>query len=181
MCQSLVRFVQQFSKFLKLSLKLEELPVVLFILSFRSGKYVYKPTMHQTCCPQYAIKCEALKFKMSKSQKKVIKQVHKYLNTGDRPGHSSCQDREGSVSLSETNSERHVLKEKVKGDVTKIVSERVSGSNAVTSSMDTTKSKNDGKDTLGVNQNKVNQSNVLQSSVHKHKPFKPGTYALHQM
>ncbi|KAH9507257.1 Arginyl-tRNA--protein transferase 1 [Bulinus truncatus] len=52
----------------------------------RSGKYCYKPTMNVTCCPQYTIRCDALKFKLSKSHKKLIKKVNRYLITGCRSG-----------------------------------------------------------------------------------------------
>ncbi|XP_047346528.1 arginyl-tRNA--protein transferase 1 isoform X4 [Vespa velutina] len=45
----------------------------------RSGSYCYKPTMDQTCCPMYTIKCEALNFKISKSQKKILKRMTKFL------------------------------------------------------------------------------------------------------
>lgn len=46
----------------------------------RSGKYCYKPVMDITCCPLYTIKCEALNFKISKSQKKILKKVNKFLS-----------------------------------------------------------------------------------------------------
>ncbi|XP_052810981.1 arginyl-tRNA--protein transferase 1-like isoform X2 [Mya arenaria] len=58
----------------------------------RSGKYVYKPTMDQTCCPMYTIRCEALNFKMRKSHKKVLKKVNKFLIDGIKP--SSDKDEE---------------------------------------------------------------------------------------
>lgn len=45
----------------------------------RCGTYCYKSTMDQTCCPMYTIKCEALQFKISKSQKKVLKRMAKFL------------------------------------------------------------------------------------------------------
>lgn len=48
----------------------------------RSGKYCYKPVMDQICCPQYTIRCNALKFTLSKSQKKVIKKVNKFCTDG---------------------------------------------------------------------------------------------------
>ncbi|OWA53710.1 Arginyl-tRNA--protein transferase 1 [Hypsibius exemplaris] len=48
----------------------------------RSGKYIYKPIMKKTCCPQYAIRCEALRFQLTRSQKKVIKRVYRYLAFG---------------------------------------------------------------------------------------------------
>ncbi|KFO85655.1 Arginyl-tRNA--protein transferase 1, partial [Buceros rhinoceros silvestris] len=50
---------------------------------FRSGKYVYKPIMNQTCCPQYTIRCQALRFQTSKSHKKVLKKMLKFLSKGD--------------------------------------------------------------------------------------------------
>ncbi|XP_035747457.1 arginyl-tRNA--protein transferase 1 isoform X3 [Egretta garzetta] len=49
----------------------------------RSGKYVYKPIMNQTCCPQYTIRCQALCFQTSKSHKKVLKKMLKFLSKGD--------------------------------------------------------------------------------------------------
>ncbi|CAH0564456.1 unnamed protein product [Brassicogethes aeneus] len=48
----------------------------------RSGKYCYKPTMNETCCPQYTIRCTALNLHLSKSQKKVLKKFNKYLCDG---------------------------------------------------------------------------------------------------
>jgi len=52
----------------------------------RSGQYCYKPTMARTCCPLYTIKCDAVKFKPTKSQKKVIKKFINYIVNGKRPG-----------------------------------------------------------------------------------------------
>ncbi|XP_074855857.1 arginyl-tRNA--protein transferase 1 isoform X8 [Carettochelys insculpta] len=49
----------------------------------RSGKYVYKPIMNQTCCPQYTIRCQSLHFQPSKSHKKVLKKMLKFLAEGD--------------------------------------------------------------------------------------------------
>ncbi|GLV46733.1 Arginyltransferase 1 [Carabus blaptoides fortunei] len=46
----------------------------------RSGKYCYKPVMDITCCPLYTIRCNAKSFKLSKSQKKIIKRVNRYLS-----------------------------------------------------------------------------------------------------
>ena len=51
----------------------------------RSGKYCYKPVMSQTCCPLYTISCGATKFRLSKSQKGVLKKVAKYLVEGVGP------------------------------------------------------------------------------------------------
>jgi len=49
----------------------------------RSGKYVYKPTMNMTCCPQYPIRCDVANLRLTKSQKKVIKRVNRYLSYGE--------------------------------------------------------------------------------------------------
>ncbi|XP_067156431.1 arginyl-tRNA--protein transferase 1 isoform X1 [Apteryx mantelli] len=49
----------------------------------RSGKYVYKPIMNKTCCPQYTIRCQALHFQTSKSHKKVLKKMLKFISKGD--------------------------------------------------------------------------------------------------
>ena len=32
----------------------------------RSGKYAYKPLMNKTCCPQYTIRCNAQKLRISR-------------------------------------------------------------------------------------------------------------------
>ncbi|GIY64648.1 arginyl-tRNA--protein transferase 1 [Caerostris darwini] len=50
----------------------------------RSGKYCYKPMMNVTCCPLYTIRCEAKKVVLSKSQKKVLKKVHRFLAYGEK-------------------------------------------------------------------------------------------------
>jgi len=60
----------------------------------RSGLYCYKPTNSQTCCPMYTISCKALDFKISKSQKKVLKRFDAYLRGGEL---ESCRTK------SETN------------------------------------------------------------------------------
>ncbi|XP_072828122.1 arginyl-tRNA--protein transferase 1 isoform X4 [Vicugna pacos] len=57
----------------------------------RSGKYMYKPVMNQTCCPQYTIRCRPLQFQPSKSHKKVLKKMLKFLAKGEiSKGH--CED-----------------------------------------------------------------------------------------
>nr|XP_056705405.1 arginyl-tRNA--protein transferase 1 isoform X3 [Euleptes europaea] len=49
----------------------------------RSGKYVYKPIMNRTCCPQYTIRCRVLHFQPSKSHKKVLKKMPRFLTKGE--------------------------------------------------------------------------------------------------
>jgi arginine-tRNA-protein transferase len=48
----------------------------------RSGQYCYVPQNANTCCPMYTIKCDALNFKLSKSHKKILKKVSKFLRDG---------------------------------------------------------------------------------------------------
>ncbi|XP_058060589.1 arginyl-tRNA--protein transferase 1 isoform X3 [Anopheles bellator] len=55
----------------------------------RSGCYCYKPIMRVTCCPSYTIKCDALNFQLSKSHKKIIKRVNKFLRDGIKEPHES--------------------------------------------------------------------------------------------
>ena len=45
----------------------------------------------------YAIRCEALNFKLSKSQKKVIKRVNRYLITGQKPGAADADADDSSM------------------------------------------------------------------------------------
>ncbi|XP_038677246.1 arginyl-tRNA--protein transferase 1 isoform X2 [Scyliorhinus canicula] len=49
----------------------------------RSGMYVYKPAMNRTCCPQYTIRCHILDVKLSKSSKKVLKKMTRFLSKGE--------------------------------------------------------------------------------------------------
>ncbi|XP_022540734.2 arginyl-tRNA--protein transferase 1 isoform X2 [Astyanax mexicanus] len=57
----------------------------------RSGKYVYKPVMNKTCCPQYTIRCHALNFQPSKTHKKILKKIKKFLIKGETPV-GQCDD-----------------------------------------------------------------------------------------
>ena len=50
----------------------------------RSGQYCYLPTNDRMCCPLYIIRCEAEKFVPSKSQKKVLKTMKRFLMTGEK-------------------------------------------------------------------------------------------------
>ncbi|NP_001335527.1 Arginyl-tRNA--protein transferase 1 [Caenorhabditis elegans] len=50
-----------------------------------SGRYLYKPDNRVTCCPQYTIRLDVTKFKMSRSQKRAMRQMNEFLATGKRP------------------------------------------------------------------------------------------------
>jgi len=45
----------------------------------RSGKFCYKPILEKSCCPQNTIRLRSLEYKVSKSHKKVLKKMEKYL------------------------------------------------------------------------------------------------------
>ncbi|KAI8079689.1 arginine-tRNA-protein transferase [Gilbertella persicaria] len=45
----------------------------------RSGKYLYKPDLEKSCCPQYTIRLDASRFNTTKSQKKIITKFNKYI------------------------------------------------------------------------------------------------------
>jgi len=97
----------------------------------RSGKYVYKPTMNETCCPQYTIRCDVTGFKLSKSQKKVLKKMTKYLlhngqqsntNKNDNKEASASHDDVKMTSFSEEVPDQPVENMKVPSDV-KVISD----------------------------------------------------------
>ena len=50
----------------------------------RCGILVYKPNNRKTCCPAYTIRCDAMNFRISKSQKKVLRDINNFLATGKR-------------------------------------------------------------------------------------------------
>eukprot|EP00731_Ephydatia_muelleri_P018197 Em0011g237a len=50
----------------------------------RSGKYCYRPIMKITCCPTYTIRCDAVHFSLSRSQKVVLKRMRQFLEEGKR-------------------------------------------------------------------------------------------------
>uniref|UniRef100_A0A0X3NN19 Arginyl-tRNA--protein transferase 1 n=1 Tax=Schistocephalus solidus TaxID=70667 RepID=A0A0X3NN19_SCHSO len=50
----------------------------------RSGNICYQPTNSINCCPCYAIRCDALNFKPSRSQRRVLTDMVTFLNTGKK-------------------------------------------------------------------------------------------------
>ncbi|TDG49391.1 hypothetical protein AWZ03_004259 [Drosophila navojoa] len=65
----------------------------------RCGNYCYKPQNDKTCCPCYTIKCDALEFKLSKSNKRILRRMNKFLRDGKREpneqAHSPGQPKNG--------------------------------------------------------------------------------------
>ena len=71
----------------------------------RSGKYMYKPVMNKTCCPLYAIRCEALKFEPSRSQKRVANKMRAFLVDGkEKPEKAKVVSEGGSAGKTEEGS-----------------------------------------------------------------------------
>ncbi|OSD04358.1 hypothetical protein PYCCODRAFT_1364194 [Trametes coccinea BRFM310] len=52
----------------------------------RSGTYCYMPDLKRSCCPQYTIKLDALQFKQSKSQRKLLNRFNRFVIHGDNRG-----------------------------------------------------------------------------------------------
>ena len=68
---------------------------------FRSGKYVYKPSMEKMCCPSYPIRCDVDMFSLRKSHKKAIKTVNKFLNYDHRRGDGEKNKSKPNVKADE--------------------------------------------------------------------------------
>jgi arginine-tRNA-protein transferase len=51
----------------------------------RSGNYFYFRDTHKSCCDIYQYRVDISKFKMSSSQKKVMRRFYRYLLEGKRP------------------------------------------------------------------------------------------------
>ncbi|KAI9307120.1 arginine-tRNA-protein transferase [Cunninghamella echinulata] len=58
----------------------------------RSGKYLYKPNLRKSCCPQYTIRLDTTEFKVSKSQRKIINKFNKYIEGTWQPAHEMIND-----------------------------------------------------------------------------------------
>lgn len=78
----------------------------------RSGKFVYKPVMKRTCCPQYVIRMDVKNFKLSKSHKSSIRKFKRFLLEGQKgsvlmealPGNSSVTSTPADVTSTPTDS-----------------------------------------------------------------------------
>ncbi|VDM96759.1 unnamed protein product [Thelazia callipaeda] len=51
----------------------------------RCGKYIYKPVIKNTCCPQYTIRLDANKFRLTRSQKRALRHMNDFLLKDIRP------------------------------------------------------------------------------------------------
>nr|CAD2146062.1 unnamed protein product [Meloidogyne enterolobii] len=63
----------------------------------RSGKYLYKPIMNKTCCPQYTIRLDVNKFRLSRTQKRVLSAMKNYLMNDIKPKEKAVVNMEVMV------------------------------------------------------------------------------------
>ncbi|KAF9186190.1 Arginyl-tRNA--protein transferase 1 [Haplosporangium sp. Z 767] len=49
----------------------------------RSGKYLYKPNLRDSCCPQYTIRMKANEFEASKHQRQAVNRFNHFIQEGD--------------------------------------------------------------------------------------------------
>lgn len=74
----------------------------------RSGQYCYIPNNKNTCCPMYTIKCDAMSFKLSRSHKKVLKKVNRFLRDGIKEkNRTNNQDIQLGIVDEPTPSKKH--------------------------------------------------------------------------
>uniref|UniRef100_A0A5K3FHY6 Arginyl-tRNA--protein transferase 1 n=1 Tax=Mesocestoides corti TaxID=53468 RepID=A0A5K3FHY6_MESCO len=91
----------------------------------RCGTLVYKPVNKKTCCPAYTIRCDAEAFRVSKSQKKVLRVMAEFLNKGEVPNAvkksnnasypTGCGGDKGD-SAGDTSKHSEAVKPKASGD-----------------------------------------------------------------
>ncbi|XP_023162216.1 arginyl-tRNA--protein transferase 1 isoform X1 [Drosophila hydei] len=86
----------------------------------RCGNYCYKPQNDKTCCPCYTIKCDALEFKLTKSNKRILRRMNKFLRDGKRepneehqtPGQPKNGDGDDVAVLSNVNESQPQIPDK---------------------------------------------------------------------
>ncbi|XP_043641499.1 arginyl-tRNA--protein transferase 1 isoform X2 [Drosophila teissieri] len=63
----------------------------------RCGNYCYKLRNQETCCPCYTIKCDGLEFKLSKSNKRILRRMNRFLRDGKRESKPETGDGDGEA------------------------------------------------------------------------------------
>ncbi|DBA69538.1 TPA: hypothetical protein ACH3X2_012737 [Trebouxia sp. C0005] len=75
----------------------------------RSGCYLYKPNMQQTCCPQYPIRLDVHKFQPNKAQKRVLRKWDRFLAGGPLTASEDANDEghsDRSINLNQGFSDK---------------------------------------------------------------------------
>uniref|UniRef100_A0A1I7ZA10 Arginyl-tRNA--protein transferase 1 n=1 Tax=Steinernema glaseri TaxID=37863 RepID=A0A1I7ZA10_9BILA len=62
----------------------------------RSGRYVYKPIMAKTCCPQYTIRLDVTQVRLSRMQKRVLRNMNRFLAEDKKPSRKEVEEVRGS-------------------------------------------------------------------------------------
>jgi len=75
----------------------------------RSGSYVYKPVLEETCCPLYTIRCPAAQFAPSRAQRKAVSKVHSFIRDGEEKG-MDTEARTEKEKLSTSNKTTDIAK-----------------------------------------------------------------------
>ncbi|CAF1223886.1 unnamed protein product [Rotaria sordida] len=70
----------------------------------KCGTYYYKSLMDKTCCPLYTIRCDANNFELSRSQRRVIQTMNRFINENIKPGEHINVSSEPQTSASSTPS-----------------------------------------------------------------------------
>ncbi|KAH0840053.1 hypothetical protein J3R83DRAFT_1020 [Lanmaoa asiatica] len=60
----------------------------------RSGSYCYAPDLRRSCCPQYTIKLDALAFKPSRSQRKLLNRWNRFVRDGGKADETPEQSKQ---------------------------------------------------------------------------------------
>nr|CAG4651823.1 EOG090X06AF [Triops cancriformis] len=71
----------------------------------RSGCYCYKPTMNRTCCPQYTIRCLTTEFQLTRSHKKTLKKINRFLKEGKKSVNEKVQENTASETSQDQSAE----------------------------------------------------------------------------
>ncbi|KAL4075960.1 arginine-tRNA-protein transferase [Scleroderma yunnanense] len=64
----------------------------------RSGTYCYAPDLRRSCCPQYTIKLDALAFRPSRSQRKLINRWNRFVRFGNDKDTAPDRAKRGSTN-----------------------------------------------------------------------------------
>jgi len=131
---------------------------------------VYKPTMSKTCCPQYTIRCNMLDFRLSPSQKKVIKRVNKYLNHGILPGKETTEEHQQPHDVPQPP--KHTDNASKSVDVSVIEGEQIGGRSAGSTTSMTTGYNDDKSSQSAADKATDKSSSVACGKSHHPKPGK---------
>ncbi|KAF9382875.1 Arginyl-tRNA--protein transferase 1 [Podila verticillata] len=72
----------------------------------RSGRYLYKPNLRDSCCPQYTIRMKANEFEASKHQRQIVNRFNHFIQEGDENLEKDIAARQNEdATMAEGNSQ----------------------------------------------------------------------------